>query len=91
LARAAKSITDDEVKKITPIVQAVSGFKGGKVEVQSNLPDKFDINLSVTIDSRELAQEIVRTRISGTGAEKKYPTVGPAANGPKAAGLTPRP
>jgi hypothetical protein len=91
LARAAKSITDDEVKKITPIVQAVSGFKGGKVEVQSNLPDKFDINLSVTIDSRELAQEIVRTRISGTGAEKKYPTVGPAANGPKAANLTPRP
>ena len=91
LARAAKGISDAEVKKIEPIVKAVSGFKGGKVEVQTNLPDKFDIHLNVSIDSRELGKEIIKTRIAGSGADKKYVSVGNAAEGPKKAGLPARP
>ena len=63
LARAAKGISDAEVKKIEPIVKAVSGFKGGKVEVHTNLPDKFDIHLHVDIDSRELANAVSKTSL----------------------------
>jgi hypothetical protein len=90
LARAAKGISDAEVKKIEPIVKAVSGFKGGKVEVKTNLPDKFDIHLNVSIDSRELGKEIISTRIAGTGADKKYVSIGNAAEGPTKANLPAR-
>ena len=67
LSRAAKSITDAEVKKIEPIVKAVKGFKGGKVVVQSNLPDKFDIHLNVEIQAREVANAVSKISLKPSG------------------------
>lgn len=67
LSRAAKSITDAEVKKIEPIVKAVKGFKGGKVVVQSNLPDKFDIHLNVEIQAQQVANAVSRIRVKPGG------------------------
>jgi len=45
-------------KNITPLVEAMAGFSGGKLVVTHNLPNT-KIELGVHIDSREIGREII--------------------------------
>ena len=46
------------MKKIKPILDTITGFKGGKIEVMHNLPNT-KIEVRVVINSEEIAKSIL--------------------------------
>ena len=64
------------VAKVTPVVKALEKFTGGEIRVVSELPEKFDINVQVDIDSKLLGRAIAARNLS-YGSPKKYMSTNP--------------
>jgi hypothetical protein len=55
---AGGKLTNENISKMQPVLDAIKGFKGGKIEVSHNLPNT-KIELTVSIDSKKLAEALV--------------------------------
>ena len=55
-------LTPEKIAKMTPILEAMKGFTGGKLSVSHNLPNT-KIEISVDIDSRNLGKELIAVNL----------------------------
>ena len=64
---AGGKLTNENISKMKPVLDAIKDFKGGKLEVSHNLPNT-EIRLSVIIDSKKLAEALVAVDLGKTPA-----------------------